>query len=152
MQVSGAASVVEESRAVALHCVSFWSPHPFSAAACEADQSEHLCPALSLQTKSKMAAITGTQWRGKIRVPKVFSSSFQARTYLDLVPPPSLPFESLSLASWWICHRRFSARYMHFVPGAFLNPFFYSPWPSVACLFGNNNDVLQLPDLIRELR
>lgn len=91
MQVSGAASVPEESLAVALHCVSFRSPHPFSAAACEADQNEHLCPALSLQTKSKMAAITGTQWRGKIRVPKVFSSSFQARTYSDLVPPTLPP-------------------------------------------------------------
>lgn len=65
---------------------------------------------------------------------------------------PICPPLCRSLASWWICHPRFSAQCMHFLPLAFLYPVFYYPWPSVACFFGNNNDVLQLPDLIRELR
>lgn len=99
MEVSGASSVLEESCAVALHCISFWSPYPLSATVCEADQSEHLCPALCLSTKSKMAAITGTQWRGKIRVPKVFSSSIRAKTYSDLAPLVSFSRLVMDLSS-----------------------------------------------------
>lgn len=44
-----------------VHHVSVWKPLPLH----EAHQSEHLCTALCLPTKSKAAAITASQWRGK---------------------------------------------------------------------------------------
>lgn len=37
-----------------------------------------------------MAAIIGTQWRGKIRVPKVFNSSIQAETHSDVSSLPRI--------------------------------------------------------------
>lgn len=72
-------------RAVSLHLI----PKPLSqisATVCEADQSEHLWPTVCPLTKSKTAAITGTQWRGKIRVPKVFNSSIRGQNLLRRIP------------------------------------------------------------------
>lgn len=89
MEVVVADSVPEESCAVMLRCVTACHSEAFipcTPLLCEADQCEHLWPTLCPLTKSKMAAITGTQWRGKIRVPKVFNSSIGRQNLLRCVP------------------------------------------------------------------
>lgn len=60
-------------RAMVWHCFPLQSSYSMSATVCEPDQSKHLCPALGLLTKSKTAAITGTQWGRK----KIIARSFQ---------------------------------------------------------------------------
>lgn len=144
IKVSWVSSVLEERRAGTLRW--FWSPRLFSATVCEVDQREHLRPAPCPSTKSKMAAITETQWRGKIRVPKVFSGSIRAKTSSDLSPRAVRSTRDGSVVPGFPLHRCTSYNFLS------PHPVFYYPWPSVAGSFGNNNDVLQLPDLIRELR
>lgn len=76
----------------------------------------------------KWQPLQGPNGGEKIRVPKVFNSSIRAKTYSD-VPPPS-PCLRQSLALWWICHPRFSAHYIPFVPLTLLLFF----WPSMPAL------------------
>lgn len=83
------------------HYISFWSPYPISPAVCEADQSEHLWPTPCLLTKSKTAAITGTQWRGKNQSPKSFQQLYLSQNFLRCVPlfPASFSLLMMDLSS-----------------------------------------------------
>lgn len=66
--------------------ISFQSLYPISHTVCEADQSEHLQPTLCLLTKFKTAAITETQWRGKIPSAKSFLQLYVKPNLLRRVP------------------------------------------------------------------
>lgn len=140
---------------VSLHLI--LNPYPISATVCEADQSEHLWPTLCLLTKSKMAAITGTQWRGKVRVPKVFNSSIRAKTYSDASPFPCIflsPHDGSVIPSFLLCPLLFSLFPFSLTINRQPSPKSKQTFPcvGVACFFRNNNNVLHLPDLIRELQ
>lgn len=67
--------------------ISFCCPDPISSPVCEADQNEHLCTTLCLLTRSRMAATTGTQWRGKNLSAKSFQQLYPNQK-LKMCPPP----------------------------------------------------------------
>lgn len=134
-------SVLEERAVLGCRCTASHSealsPSRLLLLMCEADQSEHLCPTLCLLTKSKMAAITGTQWRGKIRVPKVFNSSIWAKTYSDVSPhphpPPAPPRIFLSPRDGSVIPG-FLLTICPYYPSLSFIPSFLFPWPSMPLL------------------
>ena len=108
------------------HCISFWRPYPISPTVCEADRASISCRLCPL-TKSKMAAITGTQWRGKKSDSQKFSAA-SSEPKVVLMPP--LFLASFSLLMMDLSSQVFPENLAN------IRPFFF---------FGYNNDVLQLP-------
>ena len=119
--------------------ISFCCPDPISSPVCEADQNEHLCTTLCLLTRSRMAATTGTQWRGK---------NLSAKSFQQLYPNQKLKMCPPLLR--WIHHSRFSVLYVYILFLTIFYILFVFPWPhltknlasiSAACVFKNNNNV-----------